>query len=268
MFASTNICTTSAAAFFASGAVLVCSESIDFRVVEADVARANVVALHSFSDDEALMWLSDHLEGRVEMSLGDLAQQFGWPLIAVAPPARRLGRGRTHHAVRGRQGQGHPGAHAHVERSRHATGRAAPSASPPPASRAAEAARVPPVDRHHRRRAVPDRARIDRGRPGHECALCRLVRPDRGSGRCCSPRSGLRSTCSRWCCRASASSSGTGAPSWPPASAWTIWLAVLVMTLLAAMGFASTNIGDAVAGRARIASESGAADRTHRSAPA
>ena len=40
------------------------------------------------------------------------------------------------------------------------------------------------------------------------------------------------------------------------ASAWTIWLAVLVLTLLAAMGFASTNIGDAVAGRARIASES------------
>ena len=30
-----------------------------------------------------------------------------------------------------------------------------------------------------------------------------------------------------------------------------------VLTLLAAMGFASTNIGDAVAGRARIASESG-----------
>ena len=39
-------------------------------------------------------------------------------------------------------------------------------------------------------------------------------------------------------------------------SAWTIWLAVLAMTLLAAMGFASTNIGDAVAGRARIANDS------------
>ena len=40
------------------------------------------------------------------------------------------------------------------------------------------------------------------------------------------------------------------------AAAWSIWLAVLVMTWLAATGFASTNIGDAVAGRARIASES------------
>ena len=47
------------------------------------MARANVVALHSFSDDEALVWLSDHLEGRVEISLGDLAQQFGWPLARL-----------------------------------------------------------------------------------------------------------------------------------------------------------------------------------------
>lgn len=42
------------------------------------------------------------------------------------------------------------------------------------------------------------------------------------------------------------------------ASAWTIWLAALAMTLLAATGFASTNIGDAVAGRAKIADESSA----------
>src|SRR5262249_35290919 len=39
-------------------------------------------------------------------------------------------------------------------------------------------------------------------------------------------------------------------------AAWTIWMAALTMTLLAAMGFASTNIGDAVAGRAKIAGES------------
>jgi hypothetical protein len=39
------------------------------------------------------------------------------------------------------------------------------------------------------------------------------------------------------------------------AVAWTIWTAALTMTLLAAIGFASTNIGDAVAGRARIATE-------------
>jgi hypothetical protein len=39
------------------------------------------------------------------------------------------------------------------------------------------------------------------------------------------------------------------------AAAWLIWTAALSMTLLAAIGFASTNIGDAVAGRARIATE-------------
>lgn len=39
------------------------------------------------------------------------------------------------------------------------------------------------------------------------------------------------------------------------ATAWTIWLVALIMTLLAASGFASTNIGDAVAGRAKIAGE-------------
>ena len=47
------------------------------------MARAKVVALHSFNDDEALMWLSDHTDGRVETSLGDLAQQFGWPLVRL-----------------------------------------------------------------------------------------------------------------------------------------------------------------------------------------
>ena len=41
-------------------------------------------------------------------------------------------------------------------------------------------------------------------------------------------------------------------------AAWTIWMAALTMTLLAATGFASTNIGDAVAGRHRIAGESAA----------
>jgi hypothetical protein len=40
--------------------------------------------------------------------------------------------------------------------------------------------------------------------------------------------------------------------------AWSIWLIALTMTLLAATGFASTHIGDAVAGRAKIAGENSA----------
>ena len=35
--------------------------------------------------------------------------------------------------------------------------------------------------------------------------------------------------------------------------AWALWPAVLVMTLLAAVGFAAGNLGDAIAGRARTA---------------
>jgi hypothetical protein len=38
-------------------------------------------------------------------------------------------------------------------------------------------------------------------------------------------------------------------------SAWAIWLIALGMTLLAAVGFAASNIGDGVAGRSRLASE-------------
>jgi hypothetical protein len=38
-------------------------------------------------------------------------------------------------------------------------------------------------------------------------------------------------------------------------AAWAIWLIALGMTLLAAMGFAATNIGDGVAGRIKVATE-------------
>src|SRR5262249_7873249 len=38
-------------------------------------------------------------------------------------------------------------------------------------------------------------------------------------------------------------------------AAWSIWLIALMMTLLASMGFAATNIGDGVAGRSKVASE-------------
>jgi len=38
-------------------------------------------------------------------------------------------------------------------------------------------------------------------------------------------------------------------------AAWSIWLIALMMTLLASLGFAATNIGDGVAGRGKVASE-------------
>src|SRR3954453_11768335 len=42
------------------------------------------------------------------------------------------------------------------------------------------------------------------------------------------------------------------------AAAWAIWLIALGMTLLAAIGFAATNIGDGVAGRSKVAAEASA----------
>ena len=41
-------------------------------------------------------------------------------------------------------------------------------------------------------------------------------------------------------------------------AAWSIWVIALGMTLLAAIGFAATNIGDGVAGRSRLAAEASA----------
>ena len=41
-------------------------------------------------------------------------------------------------------------------------------------------------------------------------------------------------------------------------AAWAIWLIALGMTLLAAIGFAATNIGDGVAGRSKLAAEASA----------
>ena len=41
-------------------------------------------------------------------------------------------------------------------------------------------------------------------------------------------------------------------------AAWAIWLVALGMTLLAAIGFAATNIGDGVAGRSKLAAEASA----------
>jgi hypothetical protein len=41
-------------------------------------------------------------------------------------------------------------------------------------------------------------------------------------------------------------------------AAWAIWLIALGMTLLAAIGFAATNIGDGVAGRSKVAAEASA----------
>jgi hypothetical protein len=223
--------------------------------VEADVARANVVALHSFSDDEALVWLSDHLEGRVEMSLGDLAQQFGWSLARLR---RRLALWADAGRITQFAGSKGKVILAPTRTSREAATQlvghafsiaAAGHAAPPKPPRSIVAVVMAGVlfltalgltavglvmnARFAASFGQTAEAALLLAAIGLAVDLLAVVLPSVGV--------------QFWHRRSLLAA----------ASAWIIWLAVLVLTLLAAMGFASTNIGDAVAGRARIASESG-----------
>jgi hypothetical protein len=221
--------------------------------VEADVARANVVALHSFSDDEALMWLSDHVDGRVETSLGDLARQFGWPLIRLR---RRLsawveaglitqftvGRGKVVLAPARTPREAATQLVGHA----FATALAAPAPAQKPRSVIAvisaallllTALGLTGVGLVMNARFASSfgqtlEAAMLLAAIGLAIDLLAVVLPSVGV--------------QFWHRRSIAAS----------AAAWSIWCAVLVMTWLAATGFASTHIGDAVAGRARIAGES------------
>lgn len=216
------------------------------------MARANVVALHAFTDDEALMWLSDHVDGRVETSLGDLARRFGWPLtrlrrqLAAWVEAGLItkvaaGRGRVvlAPARTAREAANQLVGHAFTI----AAGN--PSAAQKPRSPVAlisaallllTALGLTAVGLVMNARFAASfgqtaEAAVLLAGIGLAVDLLAVVLPSVGV--------------QFWHRRSVLAA----------ASAWTIWLAVLVLTLLAAMGFASTNIGDAVAGRAKITTE-------------
>jgi hypothetical protein len=221
--------------------------------MEAAVTRAKVVALHAFSDDEALMWLSDHVDGRVEMSLGELARQFGWPLA-------RLRRRLASWAEDGRI-------------TRVAGGRGKVILAPVQTSR--EAA-VQLVDRAFGIAALNESSR----KPARStiafvtaCLLFATALGLTGVGLVMNARfaASFGQTMEAAVLLAAIGLAvdllavvlpSVGVQLWhrrsiaAALSAWGMWFAVLAMTWLAAMGFASTNIGDAVAGRARIANES------------
>jgi hypothetical protein len=218
------------------------------------VAQAKVVALHSFSDDEALNWLSDHAEGRIETSLGELARQFGWPLT-------RLRRRLASWVADGRLTQS-------------SAGRGKVILAP---TRTSREAAVELVGRAMS--GAPASAGSDKKSPRSIMAVLM-------AGLLFLAAFGLTAVGLVMNARFAASFGQTmeaaallaaiglavdllavvlpsaGVLLWQrrsigaAASAWTIWVGVLAMTWLAATGFASTNIGDAVAGRARIAGES------------
>jgi hypothetical protein len=224
--------------------------------VEADVARANVVALHSFSDDEALMWLSDHVDGRVETSLGDLARQFGWPLIRLR---RRLsawvdaglitqftvGRGKVVLAPTrtpreaASQLIGHAFATAFAGPARAVS---APKPRSIVAGISAALLLLTALGLTGVGLVMNARFAASFGQTLEAAALLAAIGLAIDLLAVVLPSVGVQF----WHRRSILAS----------AAAWSIWSAVLVMTWLAATGFASTHIGDAVAGRARIAGES------------
>ncbi len=216
---------------------------------------AKVIALHSFDDDEALMYLSD--VGRVEMALSDLAQQFGWTLTKLR---RSLSAWvKAGHITQASGGRGkvvvtsmrtsQQVANQLVDRAfRMEIPSAQPTAAKPVRSLIAmttsivlfsTAVGLTVVGLIMNARFAASfgqtvEAAVLLATIGLAVDMLAVVLP---------------TVAAQLWQRRSIMAAGV---------AWTIWVAALSMTLLAAMGFASTNIGDAVAGRAKVASESSA----------
>ena len=218
------------------------------------MARANVVALHSFSDDEALMWLSDHVDGRVEMSLGDLAQQFGWPLIRLRRQlAAWIEAGRITKVVAGRgkvilaptRSSREVATQLVGSAFNMAAGRQASGRTPARSALTVITAGVlflTALGLTAVGLVMNARFAASFGQTAEAAALLAAIGLAVDLLAVVLPSVGVQ----LWHRRSILAAGG----------AWIIWLAVLAMTWLAATGFASTNIGDAVAGRARIANES------------
>jgi hypothetical protein len=220
------------------------------------VARAaKVIALHSFDDDEALMYLSD--VGRVEMALSDLAQQFGWTLTKLR---RSLSAWvKAGHITQASGGRGKvvvTSTRTSQQVAAQLVDRAFRIELPP-----AQATAVKPV-----RSLIATVTAIVLLSTAVGLTIVGLIMNARfaASFGQSVEAAVLLATIGLAVDMLAVVLPTVAAQLWHRRSimaagaAWTIWVAALSMTLLAAMGFASTNIGDAVAGRAKVASESSA----------
>jgi len=219
------------------------------------VARAaKVIALHSFDDDEALMYLSD--VGRVEMALSDLAQQFGWTLT-------KLRRSLSAWVKAG-----------HITQASGGRGKVVVTSL-----RTSQQVAAQLVDRAFRME-IPNQSAAPKPVRSTIATITSIVLFSTavgltGVGLVMNARfaSSFGQTVEAAVLLATIGLAvdllavilpTVGAQLLQrraflaAGAAWTIWVAALGMTLLAATGFASTNIGDAVAGRAKIAGESAA----------
>jgi hypothetical protein len=220
------------------------------------VARAaKVIALHSFDDDEALMYLSD--VGRVEMTLSDLAQQFGWTLTKL----RRSLSGwvKAGHISQASGGRGKvvvTSLRTSQQVAAQLVDRAFRMELPPAQAEAAKPVRSiigmvtsivlfsTAVGLTGVGLVMNARFASSFGQTVEAAVLLATIGLAVDLLAVILPTVGAQLLQRRAFLAAGA--------------AWTIWVAALGMTLLAATGFASTNIGDAVAGRAKVAGESAA----------
>jgi hypothetical protein len=219
------------------------------------VARAaKVIALHSFDDDEALMYLSD--VGRVEMALSDLAQQFGWTLT-------KLRRSLSAWVKAGHITQASGGRGKVVVTSMRTSQQVAaqlvncafrmeiPNQSAPPKPVRSLISMMTSIILFATAVGLTGvglvmnaRFASSFGQTVEAAVLLATIGLAVDLLAVILPTVGVQLLQRRAFLAAGA--------------AWTIWVAALGMTLLAATGFASTNIGDAVAGRAKVAGESAA----------
>ncbi|MCC6890946.1 MAG: hypothetical protein IT536_20655 [Hyphomicrobiales bacterium] len=215
------------------------------------MTRAKIIALHAFTDDEALMWLTDRLDGRVEIAPGELARQFGWPLARLRQRlaawsedgriVKRAGaRGKLilEPAVMPREAAQQLVGHAF----RIGGTPAPPPTRSAPVAIAAALLFATAIGLTAVGLIMNARFAASFGQTAEAAALLAAIGLAVDLLAVMLPGVAIELFHRRARLAAGA--------------AWTLWLAVLAMTWLAATGFASTEIGDAVAGRARIAGES------------
>jgi hypothetical protein len=219
---------------------------------------ANVIALHPLDDGDALVWLRSQQDGRIETSVSDLARQFGWSRsklqrrlamwVEAGTVTRRAGRrGKIIIAL------------AHVP----VAVPAATQGEPGPAS-ASERAIASQQSASRRGFALVTAAVLLVTAIGLAAVGLTMNARFAASFGQTAEAAILLAAIGLAIDVLAVVLPAVAAHLWHhrlrPAAvmAWTIWLIALSMTLLAATGFASTHIGDAVAGRARIAGEQSA----------
>jgi hypothetical protein len=231
------------------------------------MGQVNVVPLHPLDDAEALAWLSDDFGGRIETSVSDLARQFGWPRTKLR---RRLASWvEAGHVTRRPTRKGkfiiaaaadYPGRDSDEAMARQSAARVVGRAF------GAKVVSLQENRQPTRRSTVAVGASAVLFATAFGLMAVGLIMNARFAA---SFGQTLEAALLLAAIGLAIDVLAVALPTvaaqlWhsrlrsAAAVAWVIWCAALTMTLLAATGFASTQIGDAIAGRAKIATESSA----------